>query len=129
MRFGLALGKSWVLPLRFNLRRDPHQRAAEESGNDIEFLGENRRAFGPAKRIPQNHLATFNDFPTRSKSANANSAEIKERVGEDEVGQDALVIKSRLSRVNYVANEKWFFNQRRISLAFVRSFSDGEIAC
>lgn len=74
-------------PLLFNLRRDPYERAAEESGNYIEFLGKNMWAFGPAKRIIQNHLATFKEFPSRSNSANANSAEMKERAGEDEVGQ------------------------------------------
>lgn len=74
-------------PLLFNLRRDPYERAAEESGHYIEFLGKNMWAFGPAKRIVQEHLATFQEFPSRSESSRANSSEIKERAGEDEVGQ------------------------------------------
>jgi arylsulfatase len=74
-------------PLLFNLRRDPYERAAEESGNYIEFLGKNMWAFGPAKRIIQGHLATFKDFPPRSESSQGNAEEIEERAGEVEVGQ------------------------------------------
>ncbi|MCP4890488.1 MAG: arylsulfatase [Planctomycetaceae bacterium] len=74
-------------PLLFNLRRDPYERAAEESGNYIEFLGKNMWAFGPAKRIIQGHLATFKAFPPRSESSQGNAEEIEERAGEVEVGQ------------------------------------------
>lgn len=74
-------------PLLFNLRRDPYERAADESGNYIEFLGKNMWAFGPAKLILQQHLGTFKEFPARSESAQANSKEIEEQVQQDEVGQ------------------------------------------
>ena len=74
-------------PLLFNLRRDPYEKAAEESGNYVEFLGKNMWAFGPAKRIVQQHLATFKDFPSRSDSAQSNAKEIEETVRQDKVGQ------------------------------------------
>ncbi len=74
-------------PLLFNLRRDPYEKAADESGNYIEFLGKNMWAFGPAKRIVQQHLATFKDFPSRSDSAQSNAKEIEETVRQDKVGQ------------------------------------------
>ena len=74
-------------PLLFNLRRDPLERAAEESGHYIEFLGKNMWAFGPAKRIIQRHLATFKEFPSRSESAQSNAKEMGEKARQDEVGQ------------------------------------------
>lgn len=74
-------------PLLFNLRRDPFEKAAEESGNYMEFLGKKMWAFGPAKRIVQQHLATFQDFPSRRESASSNASEIGERASEDELGQ------------------------------------------
>lgn len=74
-------------PLLFNLRRDPYEKAAEESGNYMKFLGDKMWAFGPAKRIVQSHLATFEAFPSRSESPSSNAAEMKERVSQDKVGQ------------------------------------------
>ena len=74
-------------PLLFNLRRDPYEKAADESGNYVEFLGKNMWAFGPAKRIVQKHLATFRNFPSRSESPRSNAKEIEERVMQDELGQ------------------------------------------
>ena len=74
-------------PLLFNLRQDPYEKAAEESGNYIEFLGKNSWVFGPAKRVVQSHLATFQQFPSRAESAANNRAEMKERTREVEVGQ------------------------------------------
>ncbi len=74
-------------PLLFNLRRDPYEKAADESGNYVEFLGKNMWAFGPAKRIVQQHLATFSEFPPRSASSLSNAKEIEEKVNRDEFGQ------------------------------------------
>ena len=44
-------------------------------------------AFGTAKRIVQQHLETFKDFPSRSDSAQSNAKEIEETVRQDKVGQ------------------------------------------
>ena len=73
-------------PLLFNLRRDPYERAVEE-GNYQHFLEHKMWAFGPAKRIVEGHLATFEAFPSRTASARSNSAEIKEQVRDDTSGQ------------------------------------------
>ncbi len=74
------------MPLLFNLRRDPYERSFEE-GNYQHFLEHKMWAFGPAKRIVQNHLATFVDYPSRNSSAHSNAEEIKEQVREDATGQ------------------------------------------
>jgi arylsulfatase len=74
------------MPLLFNLRRDPFERAVEE-GNYQHFLEHKMWAFGPAKRIVEKHLATFADYPPRNSSASSNSEEIKEEVMKDSVGQ------------------------------------------
>ena len=50
-------------PLLFNLRQDPYERTAEESGMYIKWMGEKMWAFGPAQRIVQKHLATFKEWP------------------------------------------------------------------
>lgn len=68
-------------PLLFNLRRDPFEKAAEKSGNYMELLGKHMWVFGPAKRILQQHLAAFKDFPSRSDTAHLNAKEIEEKVG------------------------------------------------
>lgn len=56
-------------PLLFNLRQDPFERTDEESGMYIEWMGKKMWAFGPAKRIVEQHLATFKDWPAPSKGS------------------------------------------------------------
>lgn len=73
-------------PLLFNLRRDPYERSFDE-GNYQHFLEHKMWAFGPAKRIVEKHLATFEAFPSRSASTRSNAAEIKEQLTEDSSGQ------------------------------------------
>ena len=67
-------------PLLFNLRQDPLERAAEESGMYVKWLGDKMWAFGPAKRIVQKHMATFRDWPAPS-AAPAPAAELDGGVG------------------------------------------------
>ena len=50
-------------PLLFNLRRDPYERAAEESGMYLKWMGQKMWAFGPAQAAIQQHLATFEEWP------------------------------------------------------------------
>ncbi|MFA0088698.1 arylsulfatase [Vibrio sp. 10N.261.51.F12] len=50
-------------PLLFNLRRDPYERAAEESGMYIKWMGEKMWAFGPAQAAVAQLLATFEEWP------------------------------------------------------------------
>ncbi len=64
--------------LLFNLRQDPFERTAAESGNYVDFLAHKMWAFGPAKRLIQRHLATFQEFPSRRVSAVSNQGAMKE---------------------------------------------------
>jgi arylsulfatase A-like enzyme len=65
-------------PLLFNLRQDPLERAADESGMYIEWMGKKMWAFGPAQRIVQKHLATFEEWPPASPSAKAHAEKLEE---------------------------------------------------
>ncbi|WP_373958565.1 arylsulfatase [Vibrio gigantis] len=53
-------------PLLFNLRRDPYERAAEESGMYLKWMGQKMWAFGPAQAAVQQHLATFKEWPPKT---------------------------------------------------------------
>ena len=52
-------------PLLFNLRRDPYEKAADESGMYTKWMGKKMWAFGPAKNIVQQHLMTLKKYPPR----------------------------------------------------------------
>lgn len=74
-------------PLLFNLRRDPYEKAADESLLYGEWLGKKMWAFGPARVIVQQHLSTFLDWPPISEAAKANKENLKEQVYEgDKMG-------------------------------------------
>ncbi|MDB9961186.1 arylsulfatase [Oceanihabitans sp.] len=74
-------------PLLFNLRRDPFEKAADESGMYIQWMGEKMWAFGPARDIVRAHLATFNEWPPISEAANSNKQNLDEQVnGEHKMG-------------------------------------------
>lgn len=62
-------------PLLFNLRQDPLERTDEESGMYVQWMGEKMWAFGPAKRIVEQHLATFKDWPAPKHAASAERRE------------------------------------------------------
>lgn len=57
-------------PLLFNLRRDPYERAADESGMYVNWLGKKMWAFGPAQAIVKQHLATLKKWPPVSLVSN-----------------------------------------------------------
>jgi arylsulfatase len=50
-------------PLLFNLRQDPYERAEEESGMYLRWMGEKMWAFGPAQAAVAKHLSTFKEWP------------------------------------------------------------------
>ena len=54
-------------PLLFNLRRDPYEKAADESGMYTRWMGNKMWAFGPAKGIVQAHLGSLKAFPPRGR--------------------------------------------------------------
>ncbi|WP_425498140.1 arylsulfatase [Oceaniferula marina] len=75
-------------PLLFNLRQDPLERAAEESGMYVEWMGKKMWAFGPAQRVVQRHLLTFKKWPAASKRAEKNAGTLEEALeGGAGVGQ------------------------------------------
>lgn len=65
-------------PLLFNLRRDPYEKAADESGMYTRWMGNKMWAFGPAAKLVQKHLVTFSEFPPRG-AAVTNEAHVKEQ--------------------------------------------------
>ena len=69
-------------PLLFNLRRDPYEKAADESGMYTRWMGNKMWAFGPAAGLVQRHLATFAEFPPRG-SAVTNQAHVEEQISSE----------------------------------------------
>lgn len=69
-------------PLLYNLRRDPYEKAADESGMYVRWMGTKMWAFGPAARLVQGHLATFQEFPPRGKAL-TNQAHVEEQVSSE----------------------------------------------
>ncbi|MCL4110176.1 UNVERIFIED_CONTAM: hypothetical protein GTU68_026696 [Idotea baltica] len=69
-------------PLLFNLRRDPYEKAAEESGMYTKWMGKKMWAFGPAKNLVVKHLGTLAEFPPRGGSM-TNQEEMQKHATED----------------------------------------------
>lgn len=69
-------------PLLFNLRRDPYEKAADESGMYTRWMGNKMWAFGPAARLVQKHLTTFAEFPPRG-TAVTNQAHVEEQISSE----------------------------------------------
>lgn len=69
-------------PLLFNLRRDPYEKAADESGMYTNWMGKKMWTFGPAKTLVQKHLMTLKTFPPRGTPL-ANQASIEEQATSD----------------------------------------------
>ena len=57
-------------PMLINLRRDPFERAPDESGMYINWMGKKMWAFGPAQAVVKQHLATFKEWPAASPVKN-----------------------------------------------------------
>ena len=55
------------LPMLFNLRSDPFERAQHESGDYVRWFIEHAFVVGPAQGIVAQHLASFVHFPPRQK--------------------------------------------------------------
>ncbi|MEO0793968.1 MAG: arylsulfatase [Verrucomicrobiota bacterium] len=62
-------------PLLFNLRRDPFERAADESGMYVNWMGKKMWAFGPAQAIVKDHIASFQQWPPKTAVANQKELE------------------------------------------------------
>lgn len=66
-------------PLLVNLRRDPYEKAADESGMYTRWMGNKMWAFGPAARLVQSHLSTLAEFPPRGKAV-TNQEHVEEQI-------------------------------------------------
>jgi arylsulfatase len=55
------------LPMLFNLRSDPLERAQHESGDYVRWLIEHAFVVVPAQAIVGQHLASFVQFPPRQR--------------------------------------------------------------
>lgn len=69
-------------PLLFNLRRDPYEKAAEESGMYTRWMGTKMWAFGPAAALVKRHLATFEAFPPRGSKV-TNQVHVEEQISSE----------------------------------------------
>ncbi|WP_406649893.1 arylsulfatase [Aliisedimentitalea scapharcae] len=69
-------------PLLFNLRRDPYEKAADESGMYTRWMGNKMWAFGPAAKLVQRHLGTFAAFPPRGSNV-TNQAHVEEQISSE----------------------------------------------
>lgn len=74
-------------PLLFNLRRDPYEKAADESGMYTKWMGKKMWAFGPAARLVQSHLQSFQEFPPRGSEVSNQSAVEKQVSSEGGMSQ------------------------------------------
>ncbi len=70
-------------PLLVNLRRDPYEKAPEESPGYVNWLAHKMWVFGPTKRLVQQHLATLQAFPPRRPSAASNQNEMAEHASQE----------------------------------------------
>jgi arylsulfatase len=70
-------------PLIVNLRRDPYEKAAEESLLYGNWMAHKMWAFGPLKVLMQQHIATLQAFPPRRASTGSNLEEMAEKAAED----------------------------------------------
>jgi hypothetical protein len=55
------------LPMLFNLRSDPFERAQHESGDYVRWFIEHAFVIVPAQGIVAQHLASFVQFPPRQR--------------------------------------------------------------
>ena len=67
-------------PLLFNLRRDPYEKAAEESGMYVRWLGSKMWAFGPLNHIVRAHLASLAKSSSDGLGKLDNEREIRKAV-------------------------------------------------
>jgi arylsulfatase A-like enzyme len=69
-------------PLLLNLRRDPYEKAFDESGMYVRWMGNKMWAFGPANAVVRQHLESLAAFPPRGGPL-ANAAEVEGHASQD----------------------------------------------
>ena len=68
------------VPLIFNLRRDPYERAEETSNTYYDWLLDRAYLLVPAQAYGGNFLATFQEFPPRQKAASFSLDQVMEKL-------------------------------------------------
>ena len=74
-------------PMLVNLRRDPFERAPEESGMYIQWMGKKMWAFGPAQAIVRQHLATFEKWPAVTAQTRVDAGDLEGVLREGGLGR------------------------------------------
>jgi arylsulfatase len=68
------------VPLIFNLRRDPYERAQKTSNTYFDWLLDHAFMLVPAQEYVGNFLATFTDYPPRQKAASFSLDQVMEKL-------------------------------------------------
>jgi arylsulfatase len=68
------------VPLLFNLRRDPYERATITSNSYYEWLLDRAFLLVPAQAYVAEFLATFEEFPPRQKAASFGIDQVMEKM-------------------------------------------------
>jgi arylsulfatase len=68
------------LPLLFNLRRDPYERAQLTSNTYYDWLLDHVYAFVPAQAYVAKFISTFEDYPPRQKVASFGVDQVMEKL-------------------------------------------------
>ena len=68
------------LPLIFNLRRDPYERATDHSNTYYDWLLDRAYLLVPAQQYVAQFLATFQEFPPRQKAASFSLDQVIEKM-------------------------------------------------
>jgi hypothetical protein len=68
------------VPLIFNLRRDPYERASITSNTYFDWLLDRAFLLVPSQTFVGNFLATFKDYPPRMKAASFSLDQVMEKM-------------------------------------------------
>ena len=72
------------VPMPFNLRTDPYERADITSNTYYDWLLDHAFVFVPAQAYVGQFLITFKDYPQRQKAASFNMDEVLQKLKEGE---------------------------------------------
>lgn len=75
------------VPLIFNLRRDPYERAYRTSNTYYDWMLDRAYLLVPAQAYVGNFLATFEEFPPRQKAASFSLTQVMEKMTSNVGGQ------------------------------------------
>jgi hypothetical protein len=75
------------VPLIFNLRRDPYERAQKTSNTYYDWMIDRAYLLVPAQAYVGNFLQTFVDYPPRQKAASFSLTEVMEMLSAGGAGR------------------------------------------